>query len=99
MLKVYYVRRSSYDAAKKLLKHILILCMLFSYSVFIYTGDTLYSTSGELIDWYVGGSSVNQMAQSVRRLSDVILTKNVIFPFRIHLNLNFSLSSWNIVMM
>ena len=45
---------------------------------FVLTGDTLYSTNGELIDWYVGGSSVNQMAESVRLLQDLILTKQVL---------------------
>ena len=44
---------------------------------FLCLGDTLYSTSGELIDWYVGGSSVNQMAQSVRRLYNLITDKEV----------------------
>jgi len=41
------------------------------------TGDTLYSTTGELIDWYVGGSSVIQMVQSVRRLSEILESKKV----------------------
>ena len=40
-------------------------------------GDTLYSTTGELIDWYVGGSSVIQMLQSVRRLSEILESKKV----------------------
>ena len=42
-----------------------------------HSGDTLYSTSGELIDWYVGGSSVDQMVQSVRRLSEIIESEKV----------------------
>ena len=42
-------------------------------------GDTLYRTSGELIDWYVGGSSVSQMANSIRRLTEIINSKQVIY--------------------
>ena len=45
---------------------------------FVSIGDTLYSTDGELIDWYVGGSSVKQMAKSARLLYDLILTKQVL---------------------
>ena len=36
------------------------------------TGDTLYQTDEQLIDWYVGGSSVAKMAESVRRLSHLL---------------------------
>ena len=37
------------------------------------TGDTVYETDGELIDWYPG-SSVLAMRRSVRRLLDVAAT-------------------------
>ena len=37
------------------------------------TGDTVYETDGELIDWYPG-SSVLAMRRSVRRLFDVAAT-------------------------
>jgi len=36
------------------------------------TGDTLYQTDEQLIDWYVGGSSVTKMAQSVARLRQIL---------------------------
>ena len=46
-------------------------------------GDTLYRTSGELIDWYVGGSSVSQMANSIRHLTEIINTKKVLRLIRV----------------
>ena len=36
------------------------------------TGDTLYATDEELIDWYPGGSSVTRMGQSVKMLMDLV---------------------------
>ena len=61
-------------------KHLFLL-----FGFFFNKGDTLYATDGELIDWYVGGSSVNQMAQSVRRLSDLMLSEKVTFFILIYL--------------
>ena len=58
---------------------------------FLCLGDTLYSTSGELIDWYVGGSSVNQMAQSVRRLYNLITDKEVGILLVMFFNLQLSI--------
>ena len=36
------------------------------------TGDTLYQTDEQLIDWYVGGSSVAKMAESVACLRQIL---------------------------
>lgn len=44
------------------------------------TGDTLYKTDEQLIDWYVGGSSVAQMARSVEKLVDQLPNIDVVLP-------------------
>ncbi len=36
------------------------------------TGDTVYATDGELIDWYPGGSSVSAMCSSVKTIAGIV---------------------------
>ena len=36
----------------------------------MFTGDTLYSTKEELIDWYPGDSDVSAMAKAVTDIRD-----------------------------
>eukprot|EP00095_Tigriopus_kingsejongensis_P006280 maker-scaffold1533_size36968-snap-gene-0.11 protein:Tk06280 transcript:maker-scaffold1533_size36968-snap-gene-0.11-mRNA-1 annotation:"metallo-beta-lactamase domain-containing protein 2" len=43
------------------------------------TGDTLYQTEQELIDWYPGGS-VTDLQRSVSRVADLIPSLDAIFP-------------------
>ena len=40
------------------------------------TGDTVYATDSELIDWYPPGSSCHAMAKSVLRILDLASSEN-----------------------
>ena len=48
------------------------------------TGDTVYATDHELIDWYPPGSSVSDMAKSVERILKLSSTIELALPGHNH---------------